>query len=56
MSVPSKPQSGQTANGTNFRSDLTVNGSINASDVGAAKAQSGTSLPTAPAEAPPESQ
>jgi hypothetical protein len=31
--------------GTNFRSDVTPNGSINSSDLGLVKAQSGTSIP-----------
>jgi len=31
--------------GANFRTDVTVNGAINSSDIGTVKAKSGTSLP-----------
>jgi hypothetical protein len=40
-----KANSGQAANGANFRTDVTVNGLINSSDVSVVKAQSGTALP-----------
>ena len=40
-----KGQSGQTATGSNFRTDLNASGSISAADVGLVKSKSGTSLP-----------
>ena len=45
ISVKPKSRSGQTVDATNFRSDVTVNGSINASDVSLVKSKSGTALP-----------
>lgn len=40
-----KSFSGQTADPTNFRSDVNLSGSVNASDIGQVKAMAGTSLP-----------
>lgn len=40
-----KGRLGQSVDGTNFRSDVTVNGSINAADTAIIKQNSGTSLP-----------
>ncbi len=40
-----KASSGQTVNASNFRNDITADGSINASDVGAVKSMGGASLP-----------
>jgi dockerin type I repeat protein len=40
-----KLQSGQTVNGSTFRTDVNANGSINATDAGIVKLKSGTSLP-----------
>ncbi len=40
-----KARSGQTVDGTNFRSDVNHNGSINAADINIVKAKSGTSIP-----------
>ena len=40
-----KGQSGQTATGSNFRTDLNASGGISAADVGLVKSKSGTSLP-----------
>jgi hypothetical protein len=38
-------QSGQAANATNFREDVTANGLINSSDISAVQSMSGTALP-----------
>jgi hypothetical protein len=40
-----KANSGQTVDGSNFRTDVTVSGSINAGDVGLVKSNAGTTLP-----------
>ncbi len=40
-----KSQSGSSATGANFRTDVTVNGVINSSDVGVVKSKSGNTLP-----------
>ena len=40
-----KGQSGQTATGSNFRTDVNASGGISAADVGLVKSKSGTSLP-----------
>ena len=40
-----KGRSGQTTNGTNFRSDVNTDGIINAGDSSAVKSRSGTALP-----------
>ena len=40
----SKSRSGQTLDGSNFRSDVNANGTINATDIGLVKSKSGTTL------------
>lgn len=40
-----KAQSGQTATGTNFRTDVNVSGAITAADIALVKSRSGTALP-----------
>ncbi|MBA2430648.1 MAG: S8 family serine peptidase, partial [Chthoniobacterales bacterium] len=40
-----KTRSGETANGTNFRSDVFANGAINGNDIGLIKSRSGNQLP-----------
>jgi hypothetical protein len=40
-----KAQSGQTATGANFRTDVNVSGAITAADIGLVKSKSGTTLP-----------
>ncbi len=40
-----KGQSGQTANGSNFRTDVNANGSVSSADISLVKAASGSSLP-----------
>jgi hypothetical protein len=40
-----KSNSGQATDGANFRTDVTVNGVINSSDVSTVKSKSGTAFP-----------
>jgi NACalpha-BTF3-like transcription factor len=43
-----KAQGGQTVDASNFRQDVTANGSISASDISLVKSQAGASLPAVP--------